>query len=105
MSKSIDFSQPLSDEDKQYLLDRNRGHLIPDGDSPSEASEVETAEADGTPSEPADAAEVESDEDEEVGGEFGAMKVEELKALLTARDLPTDGKKADLVARLESAES
>src|SRR6187402_1240555 len=103
MSRSIDFDGPLSEDEILYLKDRNRDHLIPT-DSPSEDDQVEPDVGnEEAPEESTDAAEDESDEGE-VGGEFGSMKVEELKALLTARDLPTDGKKAELITRLESAD-
>lgn len=41
-------------------------------------------------------------EEEDTGGGYAAMKVDELKDELARRGLPADGKKADLVAALEA---
>ena len=38
----------------------------------------------------------------DLGADYGALTVAELQAELEARGLPTDGLKADLVARLEA---
>ena len=41
----------------------------------------------------------------DLGTDYGALTVAELQAELERRGLPTDGLKADLVARLEAADA
>ncbi len=109
MSRNIDLSKPLSDDDKAYLRDRGRGHLIStDDDSPSETPVVEADEEAtpvNAPEASTDSAESESvEETDEGAGGYGAMKAEELRALLTARGLAVSGNKDELRARLEAAD-
>lgn len=84
MSKQIDPTQPLSDEDREYLVTRGQ--------------EVHIARIDGGDFV---AAEPKSETDE---GKYGKMLVDELRAELADRELDDDGLKAELVARLEASD-
>lgn len=78
-----EYSDPLSDDDKEFLKSWNRADLIPDEDT-DEASEP----TDNAP---------EPDEDTP----YSEWTGDQLRAELKKRELPTSGKVADLVARLE----
>jgi len=100
MSRQIDLNASLSKRDKLYLQERNRGHLIKRVKSAQkEAVEPEVEIVEETPPETSEAVETEADTE----GEYAGMKAEELKALLTARDLSTAGNKDELLARLDES--
>jgi hypothetical protein len=82
MSMKIDTSQPLTDEIRQYLTDRGRLDVI---------AFMEQLEA-----------ERDSVIVEEVDEPYEKWKVEELRDELRNRKLSDEGKKDELVKRLES---
>lgn len=81
MGMNIDFSKPLSDDEKQHLRERGLEYKI--------------AEAPAKAAKPAP-----KDEPEPDG--YGSWTKEELKAEAEERGLPINGTKDDLVARLEA---
>lgn len=99
MARKIDYAA-LDADDLQYLADRN--WLIAEGDYQGFETSAAVAawRADGTVPEPAPADDDDDDDDE--GIEYKDAKVAELRAELERRELPTDGKKDELVARLEA---
>jgi SAP domain len=100
MSREIDMEN-LSDEDIIYLADR--GRLPDDVDDPREQADMsEPVELDTEYIGDVGAMEAESIvADEEVFSEYEDMTVNDLKAELSDRGLPTSGTKAELIARLE----
>lgn len=129
MSQEVDFTKPLSDKDRAYLLMRGReidvarldeAHgvetdpalLAGDGTGP-ESLQVNSAEAAADRKRRLlnELAEIERTEQEQGGAiadegdeeevPYSAWKVSELDAELKERQLSTDGTKADKVARLE----
>lgn len=92
MSRQIDPKQPLSDEDRAYLEERNQHSLIAriDGDSFEEHSSTE---------EPAGDDEV--TELQTQPPQYDDHKVDELRVMLLDRELDDRGTKSELVARLE----
>lgn len=81
MSRQIPMDQPLSDEDRQYLLDRDRRDLIAHIDemnSPAEADES----GDGD------------------GDDYDTWKKDDLVEEATKRELDASGTKAEIIARL-----
>lgn len=124
MSREIDLSNPLSDEDRAYLLARGREQLVAQIDArrgDEEAAKLAhyvpgsaVDEADGVPETPGLAAPnveaarsaeiVEEDDDVEAGTEdnYETWTNEQLREELDSRDLQTSGKKKELVARLRA---
>lgn len=107
MSREIDFSKPLSEDDKEWLMERSLGWKIPQApgvvlDPNASAEEllqhvpntgtVNTAAADLERA----VAEGHSPEDS-----YEVWTVAELKEELKARDLAVGGRHDELVARLE----
>jgi hypothetical protein len=85
MSKTIDTTQPLSDEDRAYMMSRGR--------------EAEVARID----EQFAGTEVDSYEVEVIDEPYEKWKVEELRDEVNVRnlDVKADAKKADLIKALE----
>lgn len=124
MSREIDLSKPLSDEDAQYLADRGRyadleragrnASDLPDGDGTGPqlesavtgdraASERDRLIARLRELDPDAASDFEGDpetDDEEVAP-YSEWTVPELDAELKRRELPGGGNKAEKVKRLE----
>lgn len=121
MSKQIDLSKPLSEEDRAYLLSRGRTYdiAIADGNDASSLSAGPSFDAN------TDAAKLLAEtpntgDVNTLGREAGApdqssgdaptgepsqyedLTVAQLKDELERRDLPTTGKKPELVARLDA---
>jgi len=122
MGRNIDLTQPLSDEDRQWLEDRGdytalRRAAEAAGESDEEPDEADEADEDSQDSEDEDSdddsddddsEDDESDEDDEDAVAYEDLTNAQLAELLEARDLPKSGTKAEMVARLieddESAE-
>lgn len=100
MGKVIDLTQPLSDEDRAWLLERG---ALGDLRVADELARV-AAEADSPVEEPVSEPE-EADEDVEGSEVYGTWTKAQLQYELGARNLPQYGVKAELVARLEEADS
>jgi hypothetical protein len=130
MSREIDTSQPLSDEDRQYLLDRGKNQLVDqidaeqgDSNAARRAAYIPGMSIDraaGVPDTPSalpntvmgggdtDAEEDEGVEEDadltaeavESADNYDTWMVEDLQEELRNRDLPVSGKKKELVARL-----
>lgn len=96
MARKIDFEN-LTDEDLRYVSDR--GWLVAEGDylGHDVSGQVAAWRAGEVTDE-----ELEEEDDEQDVIEYKDATVDQLKAELTARGLDTDGKKADLIARLEA---
>jgi hypothetical protein len=75
-----DEASSLTEDEKVWLRSWNRGSEIP-GEDDDQDDDSE-------------------DEDEEEGDDYSDLSVDELKAELKERDLPTSGNKDDLVQRL-----
>lgn len=122
MSIKIDFSKPLTEFEKFYLRQRNKGHLIPP-DSPDPDLVVVDLQAEddsedldpGTPEEvdPEELDDTDSEDDSEDHPRYSREDYEswtraDLMAEIRDRNLerseedeiPSDGKKADLVEAL-----
>jgi hypothetical protein len=91
VSKEVDLSRPLSDEDRAYLLQRGRRHLVLQNDRQFENGEF---------ARPDDDDEDEDEIDQEWVSEVEAMNVDQLRAELQRRSLSTSGKKDELQDRL-----
>lgn len=117
MSKQIDLTKKLSDEDRAYLLSRSRDYDVARADAIAAGEEftvpapvdpmvapvpsgdtVVSANPEGhiVPTEEAHKEETKVDGDE--------LTVEELQAILKSKGLPVSGKKDELIARLAEAE-
>jgi len=90
MARYVDhLAGPLSDEDREYLLNRGRRHLV------IQNERMFSEEGEGTVNQG------HRDEDEvDWDAEVNAMTVPELKEELEARGESTQGNKADLQRRL-----
>jgi SAP domain len=91
MSRQIDITQPLSDEDRQYLVDRH--HVVA---LERNAAFVAGASVAGD--------EREEEKEDEDGPDLEDMTVQQLQEVLRKRDLPVSGTKDELLARLLEAE-
>lgn len=92
MARTIDYTR-LNEDDFNYLSTRQ--WLVEEGDFQGhETSKALQAWRDGEA--------VEANEDDDEGIEYKDATVDDLRAELKSRDLPTDGKKAELIARLEA---
>lgn len=93
MARKIDYAN-LNADDLQYLADRQ--WLIAEGDYQGfeTSKQVAAFHADGSVPE--------GSEGEDDGIEYKDARVADLKAELESRGLPTDGKKEELIARLEA---
>lgn len=91
MGKTIDLTQPLSSEDRAWLVERGKiGDLRVADEIAAAAAESEAA------------SEAQDDDDEVVDSEeYGEWTKAQLQYELTERNLPTSGTKAELVTRLE----
>jgi len=91
MARTIDFEN-LKEDDYQYLSDRH--WMIAEGDAQGfeTSDKIAAWRAGNAP------AAVEEIDEEEI--DLEKITVKELQAELKARDLPTDGKKEELIARL-----
>ncbi|MGB2791262.1 MAG: SAP domain-containing protein [Candidatus Moraniibacteriota bacterium] len=90
MSRQVDLTKPLSDDDRAYLLSRGQNAMVTRMDE-------QFAEP-----EPASAPEQEQEQEQSDGLEN--MTVDELKDLLRTRNLPVGGTKDELVSRLREAD-
>lgn len=102
MARTIPNDQPLSDEDREYLLIRGKVGLIEhlDREFPSKSDEPEE-EVQPASQQPVEEDFLEDDEDDEDDGPvYENLAVADLKAELKRRGLSPDGKKDDLVSRL-----
>lgn len=86
MSRQVDLTKPLSDDDRAYLLSRGQNAMVTRMDEqfaePEPASAPEQEQSDGLEN----------------------MTVDELKDLLRTRNLPVGGTKDELVSRLREAD-
>jgi hypothetical protein len=80
MSREVPMDQPLSDEDREYLHARGQHQTVEMLDERFPA-----------------------DDAEEEGDDYDEWTVDELKSALAERQLPTTGKKPELVERLRGA--
>jgi len=99
VSRKIDLSQPLSDEDRAYLDSRARHDLIALNDEEHGVTHEDDAP---TTSSQAEQANLQVDAEEDIEDEYSSMTNDDLRAELEDRDLPTSGNKADLLARLRA---
>lgn len=103
MYKGRELSLPLSDENREFLLSRGKDTLVARLDRQWENTRPRE--------EKAKAPQVQSTQDNEPEGDeddvppYTEWTNEELRAELADRGLSTEGKKADLVARLEEDDS
>jgi hypothetical protein len=117
MSRQIDLSKPLSEEDAQWLRDRSWGHMIPSdqaetgvvldqsaSDEDRLAQVPNTGTATGVPTE-----DHKKREPEYTQADYESWKVDDLKAEIADRNsaredeathISDEGKKADLIAAL-----
>jgi hypothetical protein len=124
VSRQIDLSKPLSDEDRAYLLARGREQLVAKLDAQNGDEEAARLanyvpgsavdQPEGVPDTPGlgapnaeaarTAAAVEDDDEVEAGTEdnYETWTNEQLREELDSRDLQTSGKKKELVARLRA---
>lgn len=93
MSRQVDLTKPLSAEDVAELT--KWGNPLPDGVTLEEGTK-DPAKVDDTKP-PA--------EDDEPSDDYDAWKVGELRDALKELDLPTEGNKAELIARLREADA
>lgn len=95
MSRQIDYTRKLSDEDREYLLTRGQDNLVARMDSLF-------ADDGSDPQEPTP----DPDPDPAAGGikALEDMTIEELKELLRENDLPVGGNKDELIERLRAVE-
>lgn len=94
MSRNIPTDRALSPEDREYLVSRANHELIAVLDE-QYGDHIVPADSSATP------AEMGALEQRWLDGEdANKFKVAELQSLASARELDTDGKKADLIARL-----
>lgn len=99
MTRDIDFTQPLSEDDAQYVSERP--WLAQDAQLQGIEVRYESDEA--APAEDDE----ELDEQEETTDEvdYSGYKVAELRGFLEQRGLDTDGNKTELIARLHESDS
>ena len=98
MGKSIDLSQPLSDEDRAWLESHGKYGDLRVAAEFARAADEPVSPVEEQVSEPEDETDVE-------GSEYGTWTNAQLRYELGTRDLPQYGTKAELVARLEEADS
>jgi hypothetical protein len=98
MGKSIDLTQPLSDEDRAWLQERGAYGDIRIADELARVAAGDFAAPQEIP--------VEVDEDDEVveSDNYGGWTNAQLRYELSTRGLPQHGNKAELVARLEASD-
>ncbi len=94
MSRQIDITAgPLSDQDREYLEQRGRRHMILQNERQFPEGEASPAPRGST-----------ADDDEMTWEEeVDQLTVEELKAELAERDLAVSGNKSELQKRLKDA--
>lgn len=97
MSRVIDWSKALSDEDRSYLEERGQQHKIAENDRRFGKAGPQNAVP------PEGAAPSQSTDDEEWADWVGSAKVDDLRAELEDRGLDATGHKADLQHRLIEA--
>lgn len=118
MARDIDFSKPLDSDDKAYL--RQRSWLVDEAelqgfdirkdvesDAPDEEEYDAKQDVIPAPQTTGDAVVPtlpgnEADEEEEEEISYSEASVADLRAELKARELSTEGKKDELIARLEA---
>ena len=101
MGKSIDLTQPLSDEDRAWLEERG---AIGDLRIADELAAVAAGTLDPVAVEEIPAEEDEDDEEHE-SESYGGWTKAQLQYELSTRDLPQYGTKAELIDRLETADA
>jgi hypothetical protein len=99
MSRNIDWTKPLSDEDRAWAEQFPLNRALIDAND----ADHRQGGAEALGGETLDSGE-EAEEDEEVGEEvdYSEYTVAQLKAELESRNQPTSGTKAELVSRLEA---
>lgn len=118
MSRQIDLSQPLSDEDREYLFAHGDHDLVRQADAIAAANvesepfdegegerpedEVEDESTDGETKDDDESDEVDDEEDEteEDSGPYAGWTKADLKAEAGKRELPKSGNVSELKARL-----
>jgi hypothetical protein len=93
MSRQIDLTQKLSDEDREYLLSRGRRHQVIVNDR-------QFANEDASSPAPQDS---KTSEDPEWADQVNELTTDELKDELSNRGLPTTGNQETLRKRLIKA--
>lgn len=99
MSRNIDLTKPLSDEDRAYLLSRDRHIDIARADKAAEAMEGDGPDSDAGSGESAGSGN-DSPPEKYSDEWFAAVKVPELKEELRSAELPVSGTREELVERL-----
>lgn len=114
MSKQIDLTKPLSEEDAAYVADRPwiledaklRGvevsietNFTTDNDEAEDEDDEETGADDAVTDESEDDA-----EDDELEDDYEEWNVEQLKAELKSRGLTVSGSKEQLIERLQASD-
>lgn len=112
MSRQIDLTKPLSDEDHAYLMERNReyeislapkaGEFQDPAVDPEEVPQGIDDESGDDTLDGLDDLEGSQPDGDQGNDELADLTIPELKALLTAKDLPTTGSKQDLIDRLRA---
>jgi hypothetical protein len=94
---------PLSEADKRWLRDYHMGYMIPVLEASGTAAQLEgqdapIADLTETGGEPL----ISEKQEKPKGTDLAALKLKELQAKAEEKGLPTYGKKADLIERLQS---
>ena len=118
MSRQVDLTKKLSNEDREYLASRSRDYDIARADAIAAGEEFTVpAPVDPmvAPRPSGDTVKSENPEghivateaahsEEAVQGDKDELTVEELQAILKSKGLPVSGKKDELIARLNEAD-
>jgi hypothetical protein len=117
MARTIDWSQELSEEEVQYLVQRPwlaqqarvQGHELPDlyyelskTKAPAHTQPQPLVDLDDQEPDPTGPNLDAEDEEEDDEVAYGDLTVEQLKEELHTRELPVSGNKDELIARLEA---
>lgn len=118
MGREIDLTQPLSDEDRQWLEDRGKYsdlrinadilgtkdevESVDDTDSAGVAEDGDSGDNAGDGGDDNDGA-GDGDDDGDFSGAYAEWTGDQLREECEARGLPKGGNKAELIARLEAA--
>jgi hypothetical protein len=105
MGRSVDLTQPLSDEDRAWLLERGAYGDLRIADEVARASAApEPVAAEEIPVQP-EAAPDDDDNSVVDSAVYGEWTNAQLRYELSTRELPQYGTKAELIARLEESDA